>query len=383
VSDISLAHRAANAAVTYWRYLAMTAWPHALIPFYPDEGISAVTMGAAVAGLVGVTVLVVAMRKRVPSLGVGWLWYLGTLVPVIGIVQVGSQAYADRYTYLPVIGILLMAAGAVASRKAERFVVGASLLVVALLGVLTFRQASLWRDNRTLFAATVQRSPGNYVAHNLLGQSLIQAGQTDAAIHEYLIAQNLAPGFKAPYMALAAALDSQRRHADAQRACAAAMKLWPNDPEPVTRMGQSLMAAGDASGAERSFRQAVALDPQAVPALRGLGFVLGTHGRVEEGLAYVRRAEQLAPGDPYVQLMLGKFLFARGAPIDDVVARFDRALKLHPGWPDAAAPRTFALSLRGMTAVELGRRADSLRAAGRTDDASAVSARAAAMGHAR
>ncbi|HEY5975234.1 MAG TPA: tetratricopeptide repeat protein, partial [Geobacteraceae bacterium] len=201
----SLAANLANALVTYGRYLVMTIWPIGLAAFYPFPA-QLPTWQVTVTGLLltTVTVTVILAGRRRPYLAVGWFWYLGTLVPVIGIVRVGEQAMADRYTYLPLVGIFIMvvwlAADLVARRPAGRsLAVALTLLTVTPLLVLCQRQIGTWRDSFTLFSHAATVTSGNWLAHHNLGVALMDRRRYDDALAQFDLALALKPDYKNAY----------------------------------------------------------------------------------------------------------------------------------------------------------------------------------------
>ena len=181
--------RVANALISLLAYLETFFWPRglALLYPYPEQGTPVASMLAAAAALALVTAGALHLRRRLPFLPVGWFWFLGTLVPVIGLVQVGSQSHADRYTYLPLVGFavaLVWLAGALAPRgaAARRGVALCAAAWVAALGAAAVSQTAVWRDDLTLLGHTVRVTKDNYVIMNNLGEALAKAGRRDEAI---------------------------------------------------------------------------------------------------------------------------------------------------------------------------------------------------------
>jgi hypothetical protein len=182
------AQRAGNALVSYVAYLGAAAWPAKLACFYPHPGagLSLARAGAAAAFLAGVTALALAAARRRPWLLTGWLWYLATLVPVLGLVQIGWAARADRYAHLPLIGVYLAlaaAAGELAGRAPRRRAAAgaAALLLLAALGAATWRQVGVWRDDLTLFEHDAAVTEANWFAHSNLGGAYLKRGRLDLA----------------------------------------------------------------------------------------------------------------------------------------------------------------------------------------------------------
>jgi protein O-mannosyl-transferase len=225
--------RIGNAVTAYGGYLAKTLWPAGLTPLYPFP--ARFPVGEAVgAGLLlaWVSVMAVRLRRRYPFLPVGWFWFLGTLVPVIGLVQVGMQAMADRYSYIPVIGIFIMITWAV-SELAEKFrlprIVCATgaLLVILGLSAATWLQIGHWRNSRELFAHTLRFTNNNFYALKALGNALHGEGRVDEAINVYREALRINPGYAECHNDLGAALGAQGKLAEARESFSEALRLQP------------------------------------------------------------------------------------------------------------------------------------------------------------
>ncbi len=196
---IPLTIRLANAAISYARYLEKAIWPSRLAVFYPHPLGSALgwQAEAAAAGLLIITVLVVRARER-RYLLVGWFWFLGTLVPMIGLVQVGTQAMADRYAYLPFIGLYLMTCWGVAElaqqwRLPQPVLPAASLALLLALMTVTYRQVGFWQDDVTLWSHATQVTLGNYVAEDNLGEALVDKGNVEEAMPHFFRAVAIFP----------------------------------------------------------------------------------------------------------------------------------------------------------------------------------------------
>jgi len=190
LEDFSFTVRLANALVSYGGYLAKMVWPHSLAIFYPHPGMpSALKIAGACLMLIGISYVAVKTASKHPYMIVGWLWYVGTLVPVIGLVQVGPQAMADRYTYIPLIGIFIMIAWgipeAVASWRQKRVCLPVlGIGAVILLSALTWGQAAYWKNSHTLFKHAISVTEKNYTIHYNLGIALFdQGGKTEAITH--------------------------------------------------------------------------------------------------------------------------------------------------------------------------------------------------------
>jgi tetratricopeptide (TPR) repeat protein len=294
--------RAANAVVSYVAYLAKTAWPSRLAIYYPHPGASLPLWQAALAALLlaAVTALALRQARRRPWLATGWLWYVGTLVPVIGLVQVGAQSMADRYTYLPLVGAFVAVAWEVAGLVAAhpRLRAGAATiaaLAVAALIVLTRGQVELWRDNRTLFAHALAVTSGNFQAHIGLGIALSKEGNREDAIANYREALRLRPQFPAALVNVAAELAALGRLEEAERYAREAADLEPGRATTLNSLGSIVERRGRSAEAIALFEAAVRLDPDLGLAHNNLGLAFAQTGRQREAEQQFRRALQLSP----------------------------------------------------------------------------------------
>ncbi len=265
---VPLATRADNALLSCWRYLAKAVWPADLIFLYPLPT-APVAAAALLAGalLAAVTAVFWLARRRCPYLLAGWLWYLVTLAPVLGLVQVGSQSMADRYTYIPLTGIFMgLAWGGMSlagGRRSGRAVLAAFAAVVVVAVVpATRRQLAYWHDSRTLFTRALSVNPDNPIAHDSLGVVLSREGKLDEGVTHYRQAIRLAPYYTTAHYNLGLALTEQ----------------------------------GDLEGAVASFRRSIALRPDHPEAHLNLGTALARSGRLAEALAHYREALRLRPG---------------------------------------------------------------------------------------
>jgi protein O-mannosyl-transferase len=310
--------RLANAAVSYGAYIWHTFWPVNLAIFYPHprSGLPAWAVAASLLLLAAVTVIAVRTRQSRPYVIAGWFWYLGTLVPVIGIVQVGSQARADRYTYVPLIGIFVAVTWAVAdlseavSRRgrpvapprAETHVAFRPIAVVAVLAVLALsalarQQVSTWRDPETLFRhAIAATGDDNSLAHFELGESMTEAGRLPQATAEYERVLQINPGNGEALTSLGRALLQQGRIEEAARNLERAVELNPRYARAHNNLGIALASTGRRQDALVHFQEAVTLDPELAESHSNLGLALAQDGRLPESLEQFRAALRLEPG---------------------------------------------------------------------------------------
>jgi len=263
----SLSSRIANAPVSFVTYLEKTFWPHDLAVFYPFSDQLPVwqVLGAALLIIV-VSAVVIVTVKRLPYLFVGWLWYAITLLPVIGIVQVGKHAMADRYTYLPLIGISIMLAWGIPSlikheetKKIVLFPAGIGFL--AILSFLAWQQCGYWKNSTTTFSHALQVTKNNYLAHTNLGVALVKDGKTEEGISHYHDALQIKPDYSNAHYNLANALKKQGAINEAIAHYREAVKWNPDYSKAHNNLGVCLEAQGLRDEAIIHYRQALQIEP--------------------------------------------------------------------------------------------------------------------------
>ncbi len=327
--------RLANALVSYVRYLGKTIWPSELAVFYPFTGFgldSWQVIGAALL-LVVATLGVVLAHRRGPYLLVGWLWFLGMLVPVIGLVQVGKQSLADRYTYLPHIGLFICVAWGGAAvfgslRRPRVLASAAAAIVLAACALVTLRQLSYWRDTSTLFTRAAAVTSGNFVAYTVLGNELAGQGKLPEAIEQCRKALEISPDYSEAHNTLGNVYAQQGNYDEAllhYRAAAAD----PTYADPRNGMGDVLIKLGKYVEAEAQCREALRLAPVHLSAMYGLATALHNQGKTDEAADYYRRIIALNPNLAAPHRNLGKILVAQGKA-DEAIAELSRALAIHP-----------------------------------------------------
>jgi tetratricopeptide (TPR) repeat protein len=320
MESIPLGLRLANALLSYWRYLGKLLWPTGLGVFYPhpEHGLS---MGAAtLAGVLiaALSTLLALQARRRPWLIAGWLWYLGTLVPMIGIVQFSRQAMADRFQYIPAIGIFLALVWLVAedlpARLRRPVVLGpAALAALAALAAVTVAQVRLWKDDLTLYTHTLAVTTGNWPIETSLGLALQRLGNREEAIAHYRAALRLYPYSQASYN-LGTALFESGRNVEAEAAFREALRVKPDFAEAHNNLGSVMLALGRVEEAAAAYAQAVRLQPEDSLARHNLGMTLLRLGHPAEALPHVQEAVRLQPGEPTYLEDLGRLLSLLGRP---------------------------------------------------------------------
>ena len=348
--QVPLGDRIANAILAYATYIRRTVWPSRLAVYYPYE-LHLPVWKVALAGLLlaAVTVVCLATIRAHPCFFVGWFWYLGTLVPVIGLVQVGAMATADRYTYIPSIGLLLMVvmlpldlATALSARRAPpagwpplRPALGVlALAAAAVLTALSWNQTRHWRDSVALFEHTLAVTRENALAHYNLATALAQQGRIDEAMTHYRETLRLGPQFADANANLGLALFGQGKTEEAIAHYEAELRRDPAHPEALCHLGVALATQGRLVEALARFEEALRARPDYVDAHYNRGLALEKLGRRPEAVVAYARALHLAPDNADAEYNLARTLADLGR-LSDAVAHLERLLRIRPDYPHA------------------------------------------------
>jgi len=325
--------RLGNALLAYARYLEKMFWPAKLAIFYPHPGAwSLVTVLVAGGCLLGLTALFFALRRRQPVLLMGWLWFVGILVPVIGLVQVGSQAMADRYTYLPSIGILLLTVWGAAEltlRWPGTVKWAAGIVTVGVCLVLTRQQLGWWRDSQTLYQHALTVTDDNYIAHNLLGLDLMDHDYFTTAADQFQTALRLKPDFAFAHNNLGNALYKQDQPGAAIVEYQAALHLAPAYAPIHRNLGIAFFKLGQVDDAIAQYQTAIQLQPDDAKAHYVLGIALGRTDQLDQAIHEFRESVRLNPTDPLAHNNLGNDL-AKNGQMEEAIREFRAALRLDP-----------------------------------------------------
>jgi Flp pilus assembly protein TadD len=341
-STFPLSIRAKNALYCFLLYCWKAVWPAKLAPLYPHSGYSLATWKVAIAALflVAVSALAVKFRSR-RYLAVGWLWFLGTLIPVIGIVQVGNQGMADRYAYIPLIGVFVMivwsAADAVERAKLPQVwkIVPAAFVLMSL-AVVAHRQTGYWRSNLDLWGHTLEVTKNNFVAEDQFGAALVQLGRTDEAFRHFVRAARLAPADPISHMNIGFYLYQQGRVAEAVPYFKFAVTLTTDARVLATAyadLGSAYCELGNYSDSETSFDRSIRLNPNQFSTWLGMGVLAERQDKLEDAMRDFAVSLKLAPN---VQgyLGLGRTLAATGHKAEALSA-YELALRISPDLPEA------------------------------------------------
>ncbi len=398
--------RIGNALISYVAYLGQLFYPAGLAVLYPrrDHLPSGQVLGALLL-LTAITVSTLLWRRRRPYLLVGWLWYLAVLLPVIGLVQFGAQAVADRFMYLPQIGLCMALVWGVAdlsgSWSSRRWLCSVtSALLLALLVGCAWRQASFWRDSETQWTHTLACTTKNALAHANLGCVLVDRGQVDKALMHFQEAIRIRPDFESAHANLGCALADRGRVDEAliqyheairlrpdcesawfglgkalagrgqfDEAVAAyrkALELRPSCADTYNYLGLALAGQGQFAEAVAQYQKALRIQPDCADARGNLGSALGNCGRFDEAIPQLQQALEVQPKNAEWQSNLGNALAARGR-FQDALAHYRKAREIQPdhlgaqknlAWLRATCP--VAMLRNGAEAMELAQRVNLL-----------------------
>lgn len=349
--NLPVPQRIENAVLSYGRYLGKTVWPRGLAVYYPHPGHWPVleVVGAALV-LVGLTGLSVWQWRRRPYLATGWFWFLGTLVPVIGLVQVGGQSMADRYMYVPLIGLLAMASwGAI--ELAERLKAKAGLALIGSAAVLACGLASrvqvgYWHDSVGLFEHALAVTKGSTIAHTSLGDALISLGKTNEAMAHFSAALEIEPEDALAHGNIGNVLLGQGKTEEALARYKQGLQFSPKNPELNHNIGMCLARLGKFAEAVPYYSAALQLRAEYADAYLNLGNALAALGKFDEAIANYATVLRLKPGYAPAHLNIGNALTQQGKQVE-AAAQYIEALHLQPDNPQAHCNLGLALAGQG------------------------------------
>ena len=340
LTRVPMAHRLSNALVSYISYLLKTVWPAKLAVFYPLVKPSAWQAVGVVLLLILLSYLV--FRAKRPYLAVGWLWFLGTMVPVIGLIQVGAQSMADRYTYVPLIGLFIMAAWGIPDlamraerwgdgamgRWGEKAIIALAGLAIAGLGVQTWVQVGYWRNDVTLFGHAVKVTKNSFVAYSSLGAALAKQGKYEEAIEYLTKAVEIRSDMPLYYLCLGNAYFALDKYEDAVEWYSRGLSVDPNMADARKNMEIALAR-------QRSSRQP-GVQPPSKEAVEHYekGGVLYDQGSIDAAIQEFREAIRICPKFAEAHSNLGLALKEQDRT-DEAIAEYNKAISLRPDLAEA------------------------------------------------
>ena len=316
IQQISFSDRIINAIVSYVSYVGKTFWPVDLAVFYPYEHSFPIwQILSASLILLGVSIVVVYFAKRTPFFAIGWLWYLSTLFPVIGLLQAGAQAMADRYTYFPSIGIAIIVAWGIVyllpKEKMRKIIIFPAAIILAALTFLTWQQCGYWNNSIELFNHTLQVTKDNYLAQTNLGVALDAKGKNDQALAHYLSALKINPHYDKAHYNLAMVFKEQ----------------------------------GNIEASLKHFQETLLINPNFPDAHNNIGIILEKYfKKYEEAIYHYEQELKITPDNPGTHFNLGIALAIKGN-LKEAAEHFRQAIDLKPDYEDARRALKLALEM--------------------------------------
>ncbi len=349
--------RLSNAFTAYMLYIWKTLYPTGLAIFYPYSE-DTLIIWRAVAGVLIVlitSIAVVWQLRRRPYLSVGWFWFVGTLVPVIGIVQVGLQSMADRYMYVPMIGLTIMVAWGAreffhACNINHRTAAAVAGMIVAALIAMSFVQTSYWRSNIALYSHAITVTQDNYFIYKSLGDAFADEGDNKKAIENYMEAIRITPYFAGSYRGLGMLLMEEGKLDEASHYISKAANMTPGHTDAHLSMAVLLSEQGRYKEAEEKFKLTVDLNPYVPDLYVELGITLAEQGKYEEAIAQYKRTLSLAPDNADAYNNLGVAYYRQGR-IDLAIESLKTAIKHNDALSDAHYNLGIAYGDKGETAL--------------------------------
>lgn len=358
--------RIANALIAYIAYIGKMLYPADLSYFYPYSFTIPLWQTAA-AGLfiLLMFLLIIRLGKQYPYFPVGWLWYMGTLVPVIGLVQVGSQSMADRYTYIPLIGIFILIVWGMAELFSERaygkiFLRTITSAVLLALITTTYFQIKYWRNSITLFEHALHVTDDNAIARNNIGAVLSKQGKFTQAVRHFSEALRLNPYYAQAHNNLGSTLSKQGKTAESLEHFSEALRINPDYKDAHKNMGVVLSKQGRIKEAIQHYLEALRISPDDAEILNNMGVTLEKLGKPDEAAQYYYRSLKADPRNPQAHNNIAALMASQGK-LADAFLHLTEALRLNPHYEEAHYNMGNILSDQGKIAEALGHYSQSLR----------------------
>ncbi len=339
VIQIPPAYRLSNAIISYGRYVVKSIFPHDLALIYPHPGTQVSWSLLLLSGicLSLITWIVWRYRLKFPAVLLGWLWFLGMLVPVIGLVQVGSQAMADRYMYLPLFGLTLMITALIRPDEWTDQSLRKGYLVLLFIAVpyifLSHKQVTYWRDEISIFQHTLDVTEANHMAHNGLGLALAKQGRFAESVLHFEQVLKLAPGFPVFHSNYSNTLLKMGEFVKAEEQSRLAIALEPRMSIAFLSLGYSLYGQNRLAEAVEQFQHALCIDPELSEAYNNLGYLYTATGRYEDAVQQLQQALKRRPYSAESWNNLGD-AYAKMGKIPEAVRCFKQAINLNPELAD-------------------------------------------------
>jgi tetratricopeptide (TPR) repeat protein len=372
-----LKFRISNVFISYVRYMEKLFYPGGLAAFYPHplENVSVLYAVISAILLLAVTILVLRFAQNHRYLVTGWFWYLGTLIPVIGIVQVGSQAYADRYTYITLTGLFiiiawglpellkkLLSASPVESPQ-RKIALGLSMiLALATLGICAHRQTSYWKNSVTLFSHALSVTQNNYVAYDGLGAAYVSLGRIAEAIDDYKQAVQIKPNYADAYSDLGVVYSGLGRWTEAMDAYKQAIRIRPDYADYYLALGNTYNKLGRYQDSVKVCKQAIRIKPDYAEAYNNLGVAYARLERWPEAIEACKQAIKINPDYTEAYNNLG-ITYSRLDRLTEAIDAYKQAVKIKPDLAEAYynLGRAYVKLGRGIEAIDAYKQAIKIR----------------------
>ena len=345
---VPLTFRLMNAVYAYIKYIENLFWPANLTVFYPTvDNFQEHEVLFYVLTLVIITCYAIYKKNNYPYLIVGWFIYLGTLIPVIGIVKIGSQSMADRYTYIPFIGLFIIISWGICNlfeKVSYRKIIVLPLVLIFLiyLSCISREQVKYWRNSVTLFSHALQIVPNNYVAHENLGFAFLDQGRLDDALYHFRKASVLMPGKERFYKNVSIPLHRQGRYEEAINELIKSLRINPNYSDGYYHLGNIYYSQQRLRESADQYRRTIALQPDHAEAHNNLGMILAQEGHTVEAIKHCSEAIRLKPDFAEAFNNMGVYLANQG-DLRGAIAYFDKALTIKPDYLGALNNRETVL----------------------------------------
>jgi len=342
IDVLPLNSRISNAFLSYATYIGKMFWPQNLAVFYPLEAEGSIPfrqVAMCALLLLVISILVIYFGGKRRYLIVGWFWFIGTLIPIIGIVQVGGQAYADRYTYIPYIGLFIIIAWGLPEllskwlyRKIALGIVAA--MVLTAMGIGTYRQVGYWKNNSTLFTHAVEVTPNNWLAYNNLGDEYGKLGRYQDAIESFKQAIRIKPDYAETHNNLGFAYGKLGRWQDAVEAYKQAIRIKPDYADAHYNLGFAYGNLGRYQESIEAYKRAIRIKPDYADAYYNLGGTYGKLGRYQDAIESFKQAIRIKPDLAEAHYNLG-VAHGKLGRWQDAVEAYKRAIRIKPDYAKA------------------------------------------------
>jgi len=353
IDALALKGRVANAFLSYATYIGKMFWPQNLAVFYHFDvrTIQSRRIMLCALLLLVISIFVIRFGRTKKYLPVGWFWFVGTLIPVIGLVQVGGQAYADRYTYISYTGLFIIIAWGMPELLSKwpykKIVLGiAAAMVLTAMGIGTYRQVGYWKNSSTLFTHAIEVTQNNYIAHSGLGVIYGKLGRWQDAIESFKQAIKIKPDYADVHGNLGIAYGRLGRYQEAIEASKQAIRIKPDFAEAHCNLGNAYLNLGCYQEAIEASKQAIRIKPDYADAYYNLGGTYNNLGRYQEAIEASKQAIRIKPDYAEVHYNLG-IAYGNLGRYQDAVEAFKQAIRIKPDYAEAHNNLGFAYSNLG------------------------------------